>query len=118
MEKKRHTFTPEETAKSHEARKANKERQRALRDLLRDELSKPVGEGSTMTKAEWLTAKMVQNLKDDITVRDYKMLQECLGENVVNLNVSADGMTPAERLAALINESAAKNPSNDGLSAC
>lgn len=108
MEKKRHKFTPEETAKSHEARKANKERQRALRELLREELDKPVGDGS-MTKAEWLTAKMVQNLKDDITVRDYKMLQECLGENVVNLNVSADGLTPAERLAALINESREKS---------
>lgn len=99
-----HKFTAEERTMSHESRKKNTERRRALRELLREELNKPIGEGSNITKAEWLTAKMVQNLKDDITVRDYKLLQECLGEDVVNLNVSADGLLPSERIAKWMRE--------------
>lgn len=98
-----HKLTEEDRTKSHEARKANHERRRALRELLREELDKPVNE-SGLTKAEWLTAKMVQNLKDDITVDDYLKLQKVLGEDVIRVDVSADGLLPSERIAKWFNE--------------
>lgn len=68
--------------RSAAARRANKARRRALREILEEELAKPISKDSKITKAEWLVIKMIQNVKDEIRPQDVKTLQEILGEAV------------------------------------
>lgn len=68
--------------RSAAARKANNARRRALREILEEELAKPMSKDSKITKAEWLVVKMIQNIKDEVRPQDVKTLQEILGEAV------------------------------------
>ena len=67
-------------AKSAAARKEN----RKLADILREQLAQKAGEGSSMTKYEYLVAKAIANGAKDakFSMRDLKDLQALLGENV------------------------------------
>lgn len=83
-------------------RKENAERRRLLREILSEELSKPVAEGSGLTKAEWLVAKMVQNLREDIKPSDLETLQRILGEAVTKMEVNT--RPPEEAFIAMMEE--------------
>lgn len=89
-------------ARSSEARNRNKERRKALKDILYVELEKPISEGSEITKAEWLVVKMIQNLKDDIKPTDLKTIQEILGEAVSKHEIR--GKAPEHLINELMNE--------------
>lgn len=76
--------------KGVEKRKENTAKRRAMREILMDELSKPVTEGSKMTKLEWLIAKAISNTKDEVGLSDLQRLQELLGEKQMNYNFSVN----------------------------
>ena len=80
-------------------RKENAAKRKAMRELVLDELTKPVSEGSEMTKLEWLIAKAIGNVKDDISIRNLLELQELLGEKTTNNIVNITGHKPAEDAA-------------------
>lgn len=86
------TFTKENARenqrKSAEKRKENTARRRAMHEILRDELTKPVTEGSKMTKLEWLIAKAISNTKEEVNLQDLQRLQELLGEKTTNSNIN------------------------------
>ena len=72
---------------SGESKRANK----AVAEILREELSKKVGD---MTKLEWLTQMAINNTKNAVTLKDIKLMQEILGEAAEKLQVSmGEGMT-------------------------
>lgn len=83
--------------KSVEARKANK----AVADVLREELSKKVGD---LTKLEWLTQKAINNAKDTITLKDIKLMQEILGEAAEKLMLNVDSGMSKDDFIAMIRE--------------
>lgn len=83
--------------KSVEARKANK----AVADVLREELSKKVGD---LTKLEWLTQKAINNAKDTITLKDIKLMQEILGEAAEKLMLNVDSGMSKDDFIAMIKE--------------
>lgn len=85
--------------KSVEKRNENTEKRRAMKELLMDELTKPVTEGSTMTKLEWLIAKAISNTKDDVNLQDLQRLQELLGEKTTNNNINFQSTKSAEDCA-------------------
>lgn len=67
-------------ARGVEARKRNKN----AREVLRDALLEKVGE---MTKMEYLTKKVLENSKVEMTWKDLKIMHELLGEYTSNVNV-------------------------------
>lgn len=72
---------------SGESKRLNK----AVAEILREELSKKVGD---MTKLEWLTQMAINNTKNAVTLKDIKLMQEILGEAAEKLQVSmGEGMT-------------------------
>lgn len=83
--------------KSVEARKANK----AVADVLREELSKKVGD---LTKLEWLTQKAINNAKDTITLKDIKLMQEILGEAAEKLMLNVDSGMSKDDFIEMIKE--------------
>lgn len=89
-------------ASSVASRNRNKERRKALKDILYAELKKPISEGSEITKAEWLVTKMIQNLKADIKPTDLKIIQEILGEAVSKHEIR--GKAPEHLINELMNE--------------
>lgn len=89
-------------ARGVEKRKANTERRKALKEILYTELSKPISEGSEITKAEWLVVKMIQNLKDDVKPADLKTIQEILGEAVSKHEIR--GKAPEHLINELMGE--------------
>lgn len=74
---------------------AEKARKKTFAEVLRSELDKPISDGSDMTKREFLAARCVINLKDDITPKDLKILCEILGELDINVNVNGEVRRPA-----------------------
>lgn len=74
------------------AQKENTARRKAMRELILDELTKPVQEGSKVTKLEWLIAKAINNTKDDVNLTNLQQLQDLLGERQVNniVNLTAN----------------------------
>ena len=80
-------------------RKENTARRKAMRELILDELTKPVTEGSSVTKLEWLIAKAINNTKDDVNLQNLIQLQDLLGERQVNNIVNITGHKPAEDAA-------------------
>ena len=62
-------------------------RRKTLAETLRAELEKPVGEGSTMTKQEYLVARCITGLKDKLSPKDLKTLSEVLGESTMRLDM-------------------------------
>lgn len=101
-------FTSENSAemqrKSVEARKHNK----AVAEILREELAKKVGD---LTKLEWLTQKAINNCKDEMTLKDLKLMQDILGESVTNMNVETNTAMTKDELVATIRK--ACNDSED-----
>lgn len=91
-------------ARSAAKRKENTEKRKALAEYLRAELQKPYTKGGKLTKMEYLTAQMVKNLEKECTISDLLKLQRLLGEDKISVSFE-EGNSPAERLAALINES-------------
>lgn len=82
---------------SGESKRANK----AVADVLRDELAKKVGD---LTKLEWLTQKAINNAKDTITLKDIKMMQEILGEAAEKLMLNVDSGMSKDDFIAMIKE--------------
>lgn len=89
-------------AKGAAKRKENTARRRALREVLVEELSKPVSKDSKMTKLEWLVAKALQNTSNEVDLSDLMKLQELLGEKQLNLNFET--RKPSEVAADILNE--------------
>lgn len=77
--------------------KENTARRKAMRELLLDELTKPVTEGSNVTKLEWLIAKAINNTKDDVNLQNLIQLQDLLGERQVNNIVNITASKSAEQ---------------------
>lgn len=102
MERK-NQFTSE-TAREMQARgvvkrRENKERRKALRELLLDELTKPIKDGSEVTKLEWLIAKAIDNTRNDVNLSNLQQLQDLLGEKQVNNIVNITAHRSAEDCA-------------------
>lgn len=70
----------------------NTAKRKAMRELLMDELTKPVHAGSNITKLEWLIMKAIDNTRDDVSLQNLIQLQDLLGErqtnNIVNITAS------------------------------
>lgn len=86
-------------ARGVEKRKKNTAKRKALKELLMDELSKPVKEGSSITKLEWLIMKAIDNTRDDVTLGNLQQLQDLLGEKQTTNNVNITASRPAEDCA-------------------
>lgn len=82
---------------SGESRRANK----AVAEILREELSKKVGD---LTKLEWLTQKAINNAKETITLKDIKLMQEILGEAAEKLMLNVDSGMSKDDFIAMIKE--------------
>lgn len=102
-----HKFTKAESRRGAYAAAATKNSRReiklALRELLLEELAQPIEPGSDITKAEYLTAKMIENTSKNITPGDFLLLQRILGETPADTAAAADGLTPSERIAMFLN---------------
>lgn len=81
-------------AKSTVVRKENTARRKAVAHVLADLLSKPVSEGSKVTKLEWLVAKAIDNTRDDVALSDLLKIQELLGEK--QMTFSFENRKPSE----------------------
>lgn len=86
-------------ARGVEKRKENTAKRRALKELLMDELSKPVEDGSKLTKLEWLIMKAIDNTRDEVTLGNLQQLQDLLGEKQTNNIVNITASRPAEDCA-------------------
>lgn len=69
------------------SQKENTARRKAVAQVLADLLSKPVSEGSKVTKLEWLVAKAIDNTRDDVALSDLLKIQELLGEKQMTYNI-------------------------------
>lgn len=101
------TYFTRENAKEMQERGARKraenaERRRLLREVLAEELAKPISKDSTMTKLEWLVMKMVQNVKDEIKPQDLKLMQDMLGES--SLKVEMNTRKPEDIMKEIVGE--------------
>lgn len=86
-------------ARSVEKRNENTAKRKAMREILLDELTKPVKEGSEITKLEWLIMKAIDNTRDDVNLTNLQQLQELLGEKQVNNIVNITAHKSAEDCA-------------------
>lgn len=86
-------------ARGVEKRKENTAKRRALKEILMDELSKPVKEGSNTTKLEWLIMKAIDNTREEVTLGNLQQLQDLLGEKQTNNIVNITASRPAEDCA-------------------
>lgn len=73
-------------ARGTKVRKENTARRKAVAHVLADLLSKPVSEGSKVTKLEWLVARAIDNTRDDVGLSDLLKIQELLGEKQMTFN--------------------------------
>ena len=73
-------------ARGTKVRKENTARRKAVAHVLSDLLSKPVSEGSKVTKLEWLVARAIDNTRDDVGLSDLLKIQELLGEKQMTFN--------------------------------
>lgn len=90
MANKGNQFTKENAremqARGTKVRKENTARRKAVAHVLADLLSKPVTEGSKVTKLEWLVARAIDNTRDDVGLSDLLKIQELLGEKQMTFN--------------------------------
>lgn len=90
MPSKNTKFTKENAremqARGTKVRKENTARRKAVAHVLADLLSKPVSEGSKVTKLEWLVARAIDNTRDDVGLSDLLKIQELLGEKQMTFN--------------------------------
>lgn len=73
-------------ARGTKVRKENTKRRKAVAHVLSELLSKPVSEGSKVTKLEWLVARAIDNTRDDVGLSDLLKIQELLGEKQMTFN--------------------------------
>ena len=66
--------------------KENSARKRALREILFDELSKPVSKDSKITRLEWLVMRAIENTREAVELTDLLKIQELLGEKQMTFN--------------------------------
>lgn len=81
----------------------NVKRRKLIREILADELAKPISKDSELTKAEYIIMKMVLGLKEDVKPSDVKTLQEILGEYVQKVETT-DTTPPEERLKKMMED--------------
>ena len=62
------------------AQRENTARRKALREILFDELAKPVSKESKITKLEWLVMRAIDNTREEVELSDLLKIQELLGE--------------------------------------
>lgn len=90
MPSKNTKFTKENAremqARGTKVRKENTARRKAVAHVLADLLSKPVSDGSKVTKLEWLVARAIDNTRDDVGLSDLLKIQELLGEKQMTFN--------------------------------
>lgn len=89
-------------ARSTKTRKENTARRKAVAHVLSELLSKPVCEGSKVTKLEWLVAKAIDNTRDDVALSDLLKIQELLGEK--QMTFAFDKRKPSEVAADILKE--------------
>lgn len=89
-------------ARGTEVRKENTARRKAVAHVLSDLLSKPVSEGSKVTKLEWLVARAIDNTRDDIELSDLLKIQELLGEKQMTFNF--ENRKPSEVARDILDE--------------
>ena len=83
------------------SRKENTARRKAVAHVLADLLSKPVSEGSKVTKLEWLVARAIENTRDDVGLSDLLKIQELLGEKQMTFNF--ESRKPEDVAAEIMN---------------
>ncbi len=88
--------------RSTEVRKENTARRKAVAHVLSDLLSRPVKDGSTQTKLEWLVAKAIENTRDNVALSDLLKIQELLGEKQVTFNF--ENRKPSEVARDILDE--------------
>ena len=74
-------------ARAAVAHKENTAKRKAVAQVLSELLSKPVSEGSRVTKLEWLVAKAIDNTRDNVALADLLKIQELLGEKQMTYNI-------------------------------
>ena len=89
-------------ARGTEVRKENTKRRKAVAHVLSDLLSKPVKDGSTQTKLEWLVARAIDNTRDDVALSDLLKIQELLGEKQMTFNF--ENRKPSEVARDILDE--------------
>ena len=89
-------------ARSAESHKENTARRKAVAHVLSDLLSKPVSEGSKVTKLEWLVARAIDNTRDDVALSDLLKIQELLGEKQMTFNF--ENRKPSEVARDILDE--------------
>lgn len=76
-------------SRSTEVRKENTARRKALREILFEELAKPVSKDSKLTKLEWLVMRAIENTREEVELSDLLKIQELLGEKQMTYNLNA-----------------------------
>lgn len=89
--------------RSQIAKSNNVKRRKLIREILADELAKPISKDSELTKAEYIIMKMVLGLKEEVTPSDVKILQEILGEYVKKVETT-DTTPPEEKLKKMMKD--------------
>ena len=89
-------------ARSAVSQKENTARRKAVAHILSDLLSKPVSEGSKVTKLEWLVAKAIDNTREDVELSDLLKIQELLGEKQMTFNF--ENRKPSEVARDILDE--------------
>jgi len=89
--------------RSQIAKSNNVKRRKLIREILADELAKPISKDSELTKAEYIIMKMVLGLKEEVTPSDVKTLQEILGEYVQKVETT-DTTPPEEKLKKMMKD--------------
>lgn len=94
-------------ARGTKVRKENTARRKAVAHVLADLLSKPVSEGSKVTKLEWLVARAIDNTRDDVGLSDLLKIQELLGEKQMTFNF--ESRKPEDVAAEIMNGNGGEN---------
>lgn len=76
-------------SKAVKSRNENTARRKALREILFEELAKPVSKDSKLTKLEWLVMRAIENTREEVELSDLLKIQELLGEKQMTYNVTA-----------------------------
>ena len=66
----------------------SRQRNKLLRETLREELSKETAKGSGVTKQEAIVAAVVKNVFDKPSAKALKIMTEILGEMEINVNLN------------------------------
>lgn len=75
--------------RSAKAHIENTARRKALREILFEELAKPVSKDSKLTKLEWLVMRAIENTREEVELSDLLKIQELLGEKQMTYNLNA-----------------------------